>query len=77
MDTSGITFESALKRLEEIVKLLEQENITLDETIKLYEEGMKLSDFCMKRLTEAENKIMVIKQKDKGIELEDFNLRRE
>lgn len=67
------TFEEALKRLEEIAKRLEDEDIMLDEAINLYEEGMKLVDFCTKKLNEAQNRIKLITQvKDGKIETEDF-----
>ncbi len=67
-------FEEALKRLEEIAKKLESEDINLDEAIKLYEEGMKLVDFCSKKLQEAENRIKVITGIKNGqLETKDFS----
>ncbi|MBQ2391096.1 MAG: exodeoxyribonuclease VII small subunit [Clostridia bacterium] len=51
------TFETAMKRLEEITSLLESGNLSLDDSIKLYEEGAKLSVFCDKKLKEAQLKI--------------------
>lgn len=55
------TFEESLKRLQEISELLESEDIGLDESIKLYEEGVKLSKHCYKTLSEAELKIKELK----------------
>jgi len=55
------TFEESLKRLQEISGLLESEDIGLDESIKLYEEGVKLSKYCYKTLSEAELKIKELK----------------
>ena len=46
-----------MKRLEEITSLLESGNLSLDDSIKLYEEGAKLSVFCDKKLKEAQLKI--------------------
>lgn len=51
------TFETAMARLEEIVALLESGNCTLDESLKLFEEGAKLTAFCNESLKAAEQKI--------------------
>ncbi len=68
------TFEDALKRLEEIAKNLESDDIALDKAVSLYEEGMKLVDFCSKKLEEAENRIRVITNINNGkIETEEFD----
>lgn len=56
------TFEKKLERLEEISNLLEDENIGIEESIKLYEEGVKLSKICLKTLNEAELKISELKK---------------
>jgi exodeoxyribonuclease VII small subunit len=55
------SFENSLKRLEEIAELLESEEIGLDESIKLYEEGINLSKICYNRLKDAELKITELK----------------
>ncbi len=66
-------FEEALKRLEQIAKLLEREDIALDEAINLYEEGMKLVDYCSKKLQEAQNRVKLITGVKNGkLETEDF-----
>lgn len=52
-----MTYEKAMSRLEEIVALLEKNEATLDESIKLYEEGTRLTIFCSERLAEAQQKI--------------------
>lgn len=52
-----LKFEAALKRLEEIVSLLESGKLDLDESLLLFEEGMKLSAFCQKELKRADAKI--------------------
>lgn len=48
------TIEEALRRLEEIVAKLGEENVTLDDSLTLFSEGMKLSERCKKQLEEAE-----------------------
>lgn len=53
--------EQNIKRLEEIAKLLEQ-GATLDESLKLYEEGCKLAKVCLKELEKAKGKIIMIKK---------------
>ncbi len=52
-----ITYEEAVKRLEEIVTLLEKNEATLDESMKLFEEGTKLAAICNKKLNDAKQKI--------------------
>ncbi len=52
------TYETAIKRLQEIVKLLENGGLTLDESVKLFEEGAKLAKFCNGELKNAEQKII-------------------
>ena len=52
-----LSFEEALKELESIVQKLEQEDITLEDSVKLYEEGVKLSRFCTETLEQAELRI--------------------
>ena len=54
------SFEEALARLEKIVKDMESGDLPLDKTMKLFEEGMKLSKFCTARLGETEKKIEVL-----------------
>lgn len=52
------TYESALKRLQEIVKLLEAGGKPLEESVKLFEEGAALAKFCEKELKNAEQRII-------------------
>ena len=53
--------EQNIKRLEEIAKILES-GTTLDESLKLYEEGCKLAKTCLKELEKAKGKIIMIKE---------------
>ena len=57
MDEKKISFEEAFAKLQEISEKIEKENLTLDESIALFEEGVKLSGFCSKILEEAKQKI--------------------
>jgi len=68
-----LSFENALKRLEEIVGTLESGNITLEESLKAYQEGVMLSKLCNEKLKEAEGKVMKIINKD-PLTYEDFSL---
>ncbi|MGN8225546.1 exodeoxyribonuclease VII small subunit [Gracilimonas sp. BCB1] len=52
-----LSFEEALKKLESIVEQLEDEEITLEDSVKLYEEGVKMSQFCTEILEQAELRI--------------------
>jgi len=58
-------FETALDRLEKIVKKLESGDLPLEQSLKLFEEGIKLSRICNKRLEDAERKVEIL-MKDKG-----------
>lgn len=62
----NMTFESASARLEEIVKILEQGNSSLDESLKLYEEGVLLVRFCNESLDNAEKRIKMLVTDSKG-----------
>ena len=64
------TFESAMKRLEEIVESLEKGDLALDESLKAFEEGIELSKFCAEKLSDAENKLKKLIKKDDGFQLE-------
>ncbi len=57
MMDSKITFEDAMKRIEEIVSVLENGNSSLDQSLELFEEATKLCAFCNKRLETAEQKV--------------------
>lgn len=65
-------FEEALKKLEQIVQDLESGKLPLDDSLKKYEEGVKLSRFCHKTLQAAQKKIQVLTKKGEGFELKPF-----
>jgi exodeoxyribonuclease VII small subunit len=59
-------FEEALQELENIVQRLEDGNLSLDESLALFEEGIKLSRLCAQRLDEAEKKIELLLKDENG-----------
>lgn len=58
-------FEKKLSRLEEIVAKMESGNLPLEDSLKLFEEGVKNSRECQKQLSEAEEKVKVLLKVDK------------
>lgn len=64
-------FELNLKKLEELVKKLDSDELTLDESIALFEEGIKLSKKCSDKLESAERKINILLQDENGNEKEE------
>lgn len=59
-------FEKSLARLEEVVRRLEQANLSLDDAMKLFEEGVQLSRECQKQLEEAEGRVEILLKKADG-----------
>jgi len=59
-------FEKSLARLEDVVRRLEQANLTLDDAMKLFEEGVQLSRECQKQLEEAEGRVEILLKKADG-----------
>ena len=59
-------FEKAFEQLEKIVRRLESEELPLDESLQLFEEGIRLSRFCNQKLEEVEKKIELILADAKG-----------
>lgn len=74
MDRKGKkTFESALSQLESIVARLEDGDLPLEESLKLFEEGIRLSRFCNQKLNEVQKKVEVLlKGEEGGIETHPF-----
>ena len=67
------TFEESLKKLEVIVEQLEKGELALEDSLRLFEEGVGLSAACKKELDEAEGKVQVlIKQRDGSLKAEPF-----
>lgn len=68
-------FETALKRLEEVVRRLEDGDLTLDDSLKAFEEGVKNAAFCARKLDEAEKRVeLLLKQKDGSFVKQEFRL---
>lgn len=67
-----IKFEDALTQLEEIVDKLEANNINLDTALKLFEDGVKLVNFCHEEINQAEEKVKLLNLKNGRIEENDF-----
>ena len=63
---SAKTFEDAVEQLEQIVKDLETGDLPLEKAIKKFEEGVRLSKLCSKKLDETEKRIMVLLENENG-----------
>ena len=61
-----IKFEKAMKRLEIIVDELEKGDMDIDKSLEAFEEGIKMSRLCSKKLNEAESKIEQLTKNEKG-----------
>ena len=64
------TFEQSMKKLEQIVEELESGDLPLEEAMKKFEEGIKLSSLCSEKLDETEKKITLLIEDQKGSVLE-------
>ncbi len=74
MNNKTLKFEAAIKQIEIIVEKLENNEIELDEAIKLFEQGFELCNFCSKKLDEAKKKIQILVDSKNGEkELQDFD----
>ncbi|HMU82136.1 MAG TPA: exodeoxyribonuclease VII small subunit [Leptospiraceae bacterium] len=72
------TFEEALSELEEITRLLESGELTLDQSVEAYEKGMELKKACYEMLSTAEKKLEYLEKKDgelKRVALASENMR--
>ena len=61
-----VAFEVALKKLESLVESLEAGDLSLEQALKAYEEGVKMADICSKRLSEAERRVEVLMKTSPG-----------
>ena len=67
------SFEESLKKLESIVEQLEKGDLALEDSLKLFEEGVNLSAACKQELEAAEGKVqMLVKQRDGTMKAENF-----
>jgi exodeoxyribonuclease VII small subunit len=69
-------FEEDLKALESVVERLERGDLSLEDSVRLFEEGMKLSDACKMELEKAEGKIQVLVDRGRsGMKVVDFEVK--
>ena len=61
-----MTFEQAIERMEQINSRLADGNLGIDESVALYEEGVKLAAFCDEKIKEAQRKITLLQEKENG-----------
>ena len=72
-DKKDISFEDSFRRLEKILETLETDDCTLEDTIKMYEEGLALCKVCYDKLNNAELRIKEISKSTKGeTEIKDY-----
>jgi exodeoxyribonuclease VII small subunit len=62
------SFEEALAKLEQITKELEEGDLSLEESLKYFDEGVKLAEFCNNKLNDAQKKVEILLKKDGGVE---------
>lgn len=65
-------FEEAMTELDNIVRVLDKGESTLDESMKLFEKGISLAQYCQKLLDDAEDRVSLVAYKDEGYELKKF-----
>jgi exodeoxyribonuclease VII small subunit len=76
MNTDKLSFEEAMIKLEEVVKDLEDESISLDDAMDKFESGVRLSELCLKKLNEAEKKIEELTRSENGqLKVNDIDLK--
>ena len=68
------SFEEQLTALESVVERLERGELTLDESVRLFEEGVKLSEACKKELETAEGRIQVLVERGRGLVAVDLDV---
>ena len=67
-------FEEALGRLEDIVKKMEAGDMTLEESLKAFEEGIKLARLCSRRLDEAERRVEILLKQEEALVVKPFQV---
>lgn len=72
MPKKELSFEEAMEKLEEIVNSLESGDFALEESLKLYEEGVKLVNLCNKKISNVEKSIKILLNSDGELVEEDF-----
>ena len=67
-------FEEALERLEDIVRKMEAGDMTLEESLKAFEEGIKLARLCSRRLDEAERRVEILLEQEEELVVRPFKV---
>lgn len=67
------TFEESLEKLEQITREMENGELSLESSLKKFDEGIRLADFCTKKLDEAQKKIDVLINRDGVLSAEPFD----
>ena len=68
------TFEDQIEKLEQIVQELEKGDLSLEDSVNKFEEGIKISKECNKTLEEAEKKITILVKEQEEVKEEDFKI---
>ncbi|MDX1775235.1 MAG: exodeoxyribonuclease VII small subunit [Desulfobulbales bacterium] len=66
------SFEEALAKLEQITKELEEGDLSLEESLKYFDEGVKLAEQCNSKLNDAQKKVEILLKKNEGLEAVPF-----
>ena len=69
----SVNFEKALDQLEELVEDMENGDLTLEESLKSFEKGIKLTRDCQAALSQAEQKVQILLEQNGELVTEDFN----
>jgi exodeoxyribonuclease VII small subunit len=69
----NMDFEKAMQELEMLVAKMENGDLSLEESLKYFEQGVKLTRQCQQSLKKAEQKVAILMKKDKNSNLSDFN----
>ncbi len=71
--TNSINFEKTLAELEQLVEKMEKGDLSLEESLKYFERGILLTKTCQQALSEAEQKVRILLERNGKSELETFN----
>lgn len=74
IEINKLTYEKAIKRLEEITKYLSNEGTELEKALDLYKEGLELSHYCETKLTSVEKELKKVKIVDENNNIDDFDV---
>ena len=74
-NSKTLTFENAMKELESIAEKLSKGDIPLDDSVKLFERGMKMRKLCSEQLNQATGRIMMLIEKSGEFKVEDLEVK--